>query len=259
MRARRERARERLGREHRADREAAAEALRERDRVGARARPVVAEEASEPADAGLHLVDEQQRAVLVAERAKPREEPARRGEDAALALHRLDDDRRDVGPIAAFTASRSPYATCVTPPTSPKPSRYFGVPVIESAPIVRPWNALWNAMIRVALRVALAVEVAARELEERLVRLRARVAEERAVEARALAELVGEEDVLLVVEVVRHVHDAPACSAIAVDERRVRVADGAHRDAGAEVEPAVAVDVEELAAAPRARTNGAGL
>jgi hypothetical protein len=32
------------------------------------------------------------------------------------------------------------------PVTGPKPSWYFGVPVIASAPRVRPWNELWNAM-----------------------------------------------------------------------------------------------------------------
>ena len=50
--------------------------------------------------------------------------------------------------MAFSTASASPYATCVTGPSGPKPSRYFGVPVIESAPIVRPWNALSNATTR---------------------------------------------------------------------------------------------------------------
>src|SRR5258708_2970756 len=51
--------------------------------------------------------------------------------------------------------------------------------------------------------------MAARELEHRLVRLRARVAEEGAVVARDAAELVGQADVLVVVEVVGGVEHAP--------------------------------------------------
>ena len=48
------------------------------------------------AEAGLHLVDDEDDAVLVADPAQPAHELARRDDEAALALHRLDHDRRDV-------------------------------------------------------------------------------------------------------------------------------------------------------------------
>ena len=55
----RERAGERFGRQHRADRKAAAEALRERDGIGLHAGSLEAEPATEAADAGLNLVEEE--------------------------------------------------------------------------------------------------------------------------------------------------------------------------------------------------------
>ena len=140
MRAGRERAGELLGREHRADREAAAEPLRERDGVGPAPDAVAPEEPSEPPDARLHLVDEEQRAVLVGDRAKRREEPGGAGRTPPSPCTGSTMMARRRGPSRASTASTSPYGTCVTGPSGPKPSRYFGVPVIESAPSVRPWK-----------------------------------------------------------------------------------------------------------------------
>ena len=51
-------------REARADRQAAAESLGQRDDVGGDAVVLVGEEGAGAADAGLHLVEHQQRAVL---------------------------------------------------------------------------------------------------------------------------------------------------------------------------------------------------
>ncbi len=81
-------------REARADRKAAAEALGGGHDVGRRARPFIREELAGAADAGLHLVEDEQQAVLVgtarADRAGTRPSTAA---DAALALDRLDQDR----------------------------------------------------------------------------------------------------------------------------------------------------------------------
>ena len=46
--------------------------------------------------AALHLVEHQQDAVQIAERAQPRQEVRRRHDVAPFAQHRLDDDGRDV-------------------------------------------------------------------------------------------------------------------------------------------------------------------
>ena len=48
------------------------------------------------AEAGLHLVGDEHDPVSVADRAQPFHERARRGDEAALALQRLDHDRGDV-------------------------------------------------------------------------------------------------------------------------------------------------------------------
>ena len=67
-----------VGDEQRADRQAVREALRERRRIGPHAELLPGEEAAGAADAGLHLVEDQHRAVLVGERARGGEELRRR-------------------------------------------------------------------------------------------------------------------------------------------------------------------------------------
>ena len=53
------------------------------------------------------------------------------------------------GPIAFFTASRSPCGTWSKPSTGgPKPSRYFAEPPAAMVPSVRPWNAPSKVMMR---------------------------------------------------------------------------------------------------------------
>ncbi len=82
--------------EQRADRQPVREALGERDRVRPDAVGLPREERAAAADAGLHLVEDQQRAVRVGELACLRERLGRERMDAALALHRLEQDRRGV-------------------------------------------------------------------------------------------------------------------------------------------------------------------
>ena len=92
--ARLERDRQLVRDEQRADRQAVGETLRERDGVRLRAEPLPREEASGPPHAGLHLVEHEQRAVLVGDVARAGEELRPRRMDAALALNRLDQDAR---------------------------------------------------------------------------------------------------------------------------------------------------------------------
>ncbi len=102
-----------------ADREAAAEALGDGDDVGARRRDgVVGEPRAGAAHAGLHLVEPEQRAVLVGDRAGGGEVALGRDDDAGLALDRLEQDAAVSSVTAAASASASPYGTKVTSPGS---------------------------------------------------------------------------------------------------------------------------------------------
>ena len=82
-----------FGRQHRADREAVAQRLRGREDVGRHAVLHVRVERAGAADARLHFIENQQRAVLVARFAQALKERGIGGQHAAFALHRLDDHR----------------------------------------------------------------------------------------------------------------------------------------------------------------------
>ena len=97
VRARRHAGRGLRRRKARADRKAAAERLGQRHDVGRDAEPLVGEQLAGAAHAGLHLVEHQQQAVVVAELAQRPEERMRRRAHAALALQRLDQDAGGVG------------------------------------------------------------------------------------------------------------------------------------------------------------------
>ena len=64
---------------------------------GVDAGPFIGEELAGAADAGLDLVEDQEQAVLVAEAAQFAQEGVRHRADAALALDRLDHERRRLG------------------------------------------------------------------------------------------------------------------------------------------------------------------
>ena len=121
--------------------------------------------------------------------------------------------------------------------------------MIETVAIVRPWKL--PCVETIFVRCGRAGDdrlVAPRELERALVRLRARVAEEHAVGERALGDRLRGEDLLVVVVEVRDVDELAELLGDARGERRVRVAEAAHRDARGHVEVARAGDVPDLAA-----------
>ena len=136
--------------------------------------------------------------------------------------------RREPRPRATRRRSgarrRRPGRAARTPPTSP------GWPVAESAPSVRPWKPPSSATIRGPPgRLA-------RELERRLVRLGARVAEERLRAAEPLGEERGEPQHRLRPVEVRRVPEPVELRVRGGEWRRVAVAEPDDGDAGDEVE-----------------------
>ena len=102
---------------------------------------------------------EQQRAVLVASARSPARKPGGAGSTPPSPCSGSTMIAAHVGPIAlSHRVEVAVRDVRDAGRASPNPSRYFGVPVIDSAPIVRPWNALWNAMIRVRSRLPLREE-----------------------------------------------------------------------------------------------------
>ncbi len=85
-----------VGRQDGADRHARAEALRERDEVGRHADALCERECARPADAGLHLVEDQLDAVLIAQTPQLDEVRVRRNRHPGHALDRLEDNGGDV-------------------------------------------------------------------------------------------------------------------------------------------------------------------
>ena len=117
--------------------------------------------------------------------------------------------------------------------------------VSDSEPIVRPWKLPRKAMMRAALRHV------ARELQRALDRLRAGLAEEahaRLADRHDRGEALGERGHLLVPVVARDVQELAGRVLHRLHDARVRVAGRADRDAGREIEEAVAVDVPGLRA-----------
>ena len=229
--------------------------------------PVVLDREHPPgaAEAGLHLVDDHDDPVLVAEPADAGHEVPRRDDEPAFALHRLDHDRRDLlgGDLRDQRALER----------RERRARVRAAVVLRERNAVhlggeRPEPRLVRVRLRghrhreerAAVEGALedddggALRVRARELDRVLDRLRAGVEERRlrrAGERRDRDQALGERDV----DLVRHdrevgVREARELLLRGLDELRVRVADVEAADAAGEVDERVAVDVGERRAAP---------
>ena len=147
-----------------------------RDGVGRMPGVLEGEEAAGPPGAALHLVDQEEQVVLVAEPAQPDQELRRAGVDAAVALDRLDEDGRGVrrrpGPAklcqvvqlaerrSRARSGRKPFCTLS-----------FGVALIP--PNIRPWKAFFaqTTLKHLPSTPRLPDAVEPRELEQGLVRL----------------------------------------------------------------------------------------
>ena len=126
MIARLERAGGFVGDEQAADRQAVRESFRERDRVRPHIRLLVREERARSTDAGLHLVEDEQRAVFVGEASCCSVGPCASSGTTSLAQDRLEQDAagvlRDCSRERSFVVRR----VNVTGSSGSKAARFAG-------------------------------------------------------------------------------------------------------------------------------------
>ena len=234
---------------------------------GRHARVIRAEHLAGAADAGLHFVEHEQDPVLVAELPQALQEPVRRHEVAALALQRLDHDRRDflrrhvaleqhadvIEHGLALVAAREQRAVRIRVGHV----RHAGHGREEARLLRvlagRERQRAHGAAVEAAEEGddAAALRHVARELQCALDRLRARLAEEghaRLADRHDRGEALGERGHLLVPVVARDVQEFPGRLLDRFHDARMRVAGRADGDARCEIEEAVAVDVPGLGA-----------
>ncbi len=189
------------------------------------------------ADAGLHLVEDQQRAVLVRERARLRERLRTERVHAAFALHDLEQDRGRVRPdvIGERLGRRERHAGHERLERGPLRGLARDRERADRAAVERPFQRHEPGTTG---RLA-------RPLERRLDRLGAGVAEERVRAAEAVGELRGELEHRLGVVEVRRVPHAVELGVRGRERRRVAVPEPDDGDPAEQVEVALAVRVDE--------------
>ena len=245
MSRRREDVRQLRVRDERAHREPAAQRLRAGEEIGLHVIALPGEPRARAAHARLHLVDDHQEVLLVAERADALHELVRRRRDAAFALHRLEHDRdrlvvhrgldgSQIVVVGIGEADRQGIVSLLAPRLRRRRDRR------ERAAM----EALAHRHDLVAPPVRRAP--LACELDRRLVRLRARVAEERlATKARDLHELRGEQRRRRVHVEVRAVEHCRRLVLNRLDDLLVAIADVVDADAAREVVVGHAVHVTD--------------
>ena len=234
-RGRRARRRRRApARDQRADRQPAAEALGQRHHVGPDAVALVGPQRAGAPHPGLDLVEDQQRAVLVAGRADlaPPARPVERVH-ARLALDRARAPRPRSRPSTAAGAAAG--STASKPGTSgANGACLVSCGVADSAPNVRPWKPPCSTTKRPPgrrLRASLSAASLASAPE---------LAEEHLAAQRALRQPLGQPHHRRGVEEVRDVQQPRRLLLHRGDDLRMAVAGVADRDPAQEVEVLVA-------------------
>ncbi|EGJ74420.1 putative 4-aminobutyrate transaminase [Streptomyces sp. Tu6071] len=261
---------------HRGEREAAGDALGGRDQVGDDALVLAREPLARTAEAGLDLVGDEDDAVLCRELAQRRQEALRRLDEAALAEHGLDDDGGDVvradllrdlvdglrGGLGAGVLRTGRPAVRVRDGYAVDLGREGAEALLVRHVLGRQRHREVGPAVVAVVEDddRLALRVRAGDLDSVLDGLGTRVEERgllRVVTGGERGELLGDGDVAL----VRRHHETRVRE---VGELRARTpydglgarADGGDRDAGAEVDEAVAVDVLQDAALGARREHG---
>ena len=232
-----------------AEREAAADRLGNRHDVRRDPGALIGEQLAGAPDAGLNLIEHQQQPVLIAQSAQLFQDLRRSDAHPALALDRLDQDRRGLRPelaldrleirerylIEAFERRTKPFQVFLLPARRERRQR---------AAVKRPLEgddpkALGLAADRVIL---------ARGLDRAFECLGAGIGEEHQVGERRRAQPFGEPLSLRNAEQVGDVPELLRLLAERLDQMRMRVTERVHRHAGREIEIALAVRRDEPSA-----------
>ena len=244
--------RRRLSAEEGADRKAAAQTLGERHGVGLDPGPLIGEELAAAAHAALHLVEQQEQPELVADRAQATQELDIGGADAALALNRLDHDRRRLGADRGAQLVHVAEGDLVEAARGrPEAFQVLGIPGRREGGQGPPVEGARAGDDARALRPPGVVMILARHLDHALDRLGARVAEEDPVREAVRAEALGQAPRLGDLVEIGDVPELLRLRGQGRDHVRMGMAQGVDRDAGREIEESSAVRrVEEGPLAP---------
>ncbi len=216
---------------------------------GVDAAPLVGEQPPAPAHAGLDLVVDQQQIVLVREPAELGQEARPGRADAALALDRLDQDRRGRGPDRRLDPPEVAERHVVE-------ARHVGAEALEMLLLAAGRDGGERAAVECALegddpealRLAALILKAPRHLDRALERLGAGVAEEHGVGERLRDQALGQLLLVLDAVEVRAVPELLGLRLEGRDQMRVGVAEERDRDPAAEVEIASALAIEQISA-----------
>ena len=222
--------------EARPQRKAAADGLGDRHDVGRDADRLIDEQRAGAAHAALHLVEDQQQAVPVADRAQALEESRRHHMDAAFALDRLDHDRRGLVRDGLLHQIEIAGSDGVEPHVRPQPLHVFRVASGEGA---RQRAAVKGALERddaIAFGMAGNVVVTPRHLEGAFAGFHPGIAEEHGVGKGVGDQPLGQMLLPRHAVEIRGMPQFPCLLGQRRHQSGIGVTEGVHRNAGPEVQ-----------------------
>ena len=249
--ARRHRLADRLAQQRGSNGNAAAKRLADRDQIGIEAEHGRVERVARAAEAALHLVGDDQRAGPGDHGPDGRDKRRRQRPHPALALNRLHDDgrrlvghrgikRRRIGRVHKRHTRDQRFERLAIMRVRRNRQGPERAPVEGSRQRDKPGP----------LPVAPGVPVAARELQARLHRFGAAVAEKRALEPRQPRELLRQFGLIRMEEQIRRVDQGRGLLRQHLGQTGIRMAQAGHPHARREVEVVVALGVPHTGALP---------
>ena len=234
-----------------AEREAPANALGHGHDVGGDAGPLIGKEAPGAAITALHLVEDEDHVMPVAEFAQAAQELDGHGGDATLALHRFDQDAASLRPDQRLDGGQ--IAGSEVPEAGQRRAEAFKIARIATGRDGAHGAAMEGAGEGddlEAIRLALGVEVMAGRLDGTLNRLGARIGEKDAVGESRLDQPLTQPFLLGNGKDVGRVPDLFRRALERADQMRVAMPEGIDGDTGMEIEIGSAVLREKAYAFP---------